>query len=114
MQEDPSRLVSTVASAESPSYTLDASGAGPFQTTPAFNFMGINLLDDPLEAMLFILPEGLIMNVGRTTPFHFAQETIESCIVVHSCCLITSFLFSFFFFFFNFFFFKKKNILLFL
>jgi hypothetical protein len=76
------------------------SGETPVPSTPGagFDFLGIRLLGDPLEALASVLPDGLFQDVGRTTPFKFAQDIIESQIAVPASCCFSSFFFFLFFF----------------
>jgi hypothetical protein len=48
----------------------------------SFDFLGAHLLGNPLEALASVLPDGLFEDIGRTTPFIFAQDIIESQIAV--------------------------------
>jgi hypothetical protein len=64
------------------------SGAGPSVASCTFDFLGVRLLGDPLEAIASILPDGFFEDIGRTTPFKFAQDIIESQIVVFSLCIL--------------------------
>jgi hypothetical protein len=61
-----------------------------------FDFLGAHLLGDPLEALASVLPDGLFEDIGKTTPFKFAQDIIESQIAVPFLCfLLIIVLFSF-------------------
>lgn len=55
-----------------------SSGGGPSNAPGTFDFLGARLLNDPLEALASVLPAGLFEDIGRTTPFKFAQDIIES------------------------------------
>jgi hypothetical protein len=71
------------------------SGAGPSSAPCTFDFIGVRLLSDPLEALTSVLPNGLFEDIGKTTPFKFAQDIIESQIAVFFLCiLLIIFLFS--------------------
>jgi hypothetical protein len=79
--------------------SADAAAGGPSGEAPVpstsgagFDFLGTRLLGDPLEALASVLPNGLFQDVGRTTPFKFAQGIIESQIAVPSSCCLSSFL----------------------
>jgi hypothetical protein len=48
------------------------SRVGPSGASCSFDFLGAHLLGDPLEALAFVLPDGLFEDIGRTTPFKFA------------------------------------------
>jgi len=68
---------------------VDAPVDRPLGETPVpstsgvgFDFLGIRLLGDPLEALASVLPDGLFEDVGKTTPFKFAQDIVESQIAV--------------------------------
>jgi hypothetical protein len=37
-----------------------------------FDFLGVRLLGDPLEALASVLPDGLFEDIGKTAPFKFA------------------------------------------
>jgi hypothetical protein len=64
------------------------SEAGPSGASHSFNFLGVRLLGDPLEALASVLPDELFEDVGRTTPFKFAQDIVEFQIVVFLFCLL--------------------------
>jgi hypothetical protein len=49
-----------------------SSGAEPSNAPCKFDFLGVRLLGDPLEALAFMLPDGLFEDIGKTTPFKFA------------------------------------------
>jgi hypothetical protein len=58
---------------------VDAPADRPLGETPVpstsgagFDFLGIRLLSDPLEALASVLPDGLFEDFGKTTPFKFA------------------------------------------
>jgi hypothetical protein len=84
-----------------PDPSANAAADGSSEETPVpstsgagFDFMGIRLLGDPLEALASVLPDDLFRDVGRTTPFKFAQDIVESQIAVHSSCVFSSLFFS--------------------
>jgi hypothetical protein len=83
-----------------PDSSANAAADGISEETPVpstsgagFDFLGIRLLGDPLEALASVLPNGLFQDVGRTTPFKFAQDIVESQIAVPSSCVFSSLFF---------------------
>jgi len=71
------------------------SEAGLSNALGTFDFLGVRLLGDPLEALASVLPDRLFEDIGKTTPFKFAQDIIESQIAVFFLCiLLIIFLFS--------------------
>jgi hypothetical protein len=66
----------------------EPSGETPVPSTlgAGFDFLGNRLLGDPLEVLESVLLDGLFRDVGRTTPFKFAQDIIESQIAVPPSC----------------------------
>jgi hypothetical protein len=48
------------------------SEAGLSNASGTFDFLGDRLLDDPLEALASVLPDGLFEDIGKTAPFKFA------------------------------------------
>jgi hypothetical protein len=72
------------------------SEAGLSNALGTFDFLGVRLLGDPLEALASVLPDRLFEDIGKTTPFKFAQDIIESQITVPFLCfLLIIILFSF-------------------
>jgi hypothetical protein len=66
----------------------DTSEAGPSGASGSFDFLGVRLLSDPVEALASVLPDGLFEDVRRTMPFKFAQDIVESQITVFLFCLL--------------------------
>jgi hypothetical protein len=71
------------------------SKAGPSGASRSFDFLGVRLLGDPLEALASVLPDGLFEDVERTTPFKFAQDIVEPQIAVFFFCLLLVLAFSY-------------------